>query len=488
MSESTEAAPSAAAGFARQPTDRAAKPKRAVPVLLFLFVFCLVMDNGFKSLNLPISEDLGLSVDAVSLQATLAGVIIGIGAVVYSSLADFISIRKLLLAALSMVGIGSVIGYLGQESFAWVLTGRIIQTAGFAAAETLYVVYVTKYLPKKDQKTYLGFSTAAFQLSLLIGVVGGGFIATYVGWTALFLVSLIAVLAIPGVLAFVPKSASTRSSFDILGPFLIAVIAGGLIMFMQAFNWIWLLPVAVGIAVFVWHISTHANAIVTSEFFKYKPYVFVLLVVFVVYSVNLGFVFVLPFLGSDLFGMDVAQTSLLFVPGYILAVVVGTLSGAIAKVLNSRQAVTIALAMIAAGFLVPAVFTDQWIGFYVIGIGLFGAGYALMYAPLLSTAVGEIAPEKSGVAIGFYNLTINIAIPIGIAYTAAITNSRVSFMGFASLASSERAASYATIFFILAAVSLLALALYWLLSGNLRRSGHEIYHVHTEDDDAVAAH
>ena len=43
-----------------------------------------------------------------------------------------------------------------------------------------------------------------------------------------------------------------------------------------------------------------------------------------------------------------------------------------------------------------------------------------MYAPLVNTALRNISAVKSGIAIGFYNLTINIAIPLGIAYTAKL--------------------------------------------------------------------
>ena len=39
----------------------------------------------------------------------------------------------------------------------------------------------------------------------------------------------------------------------------------------------------------------------------------------------------------------------------------------------------------------------------------------------------NIRPEKSGVAIGFYNLTINIGIPLGIAYTFFMMGTSMSF-------------------------------------------------------------
>lgn len=447
-------------------------PKRAVPVLLAVFLFALVIDNGFKYMSLPIAEDLGLDINTVSLQATLAGIIIGIGAVVYSTLADSVSIRRLLIVSVILMVIGSLIGFAGQNSFALVLTGRIIQTAGLAAAETLYVVYVTKYLSKKDQKTYLGFSTSAFQLSVFIGVVGSGFIATYIHWTALFLITLLAVIALPAILKYVPKEQPAGSHLDVFGLFLIALIATGITLFFQAFNWIWVLPAAVAIALFIWHIRTHDNAVVTSEFFANKSYTFMLIVVFILYSVSLGYTFILPFLMSDIHGYDVAQTSLIIGPGYAVAAVVGALSGVIGKALNSKQAITIAITMITLALAVPAFLVESSAIIFMISMIVFVSGFALMYAPLLSTAVGNIPPQKSGVAIGFYNMTINIGVPIGIAYTARLAESQVSFASGLTGASTETAGTYATILLILAAIAALALVLYQVFARILERDGN----------------
>ena len=142
-------------------------PKVAIPVLIFVFLFCLVVDNGFKFITKAIGDDLALSPAQVSLQATIAGIIIGIGAVVYAALADTIPIRKLLTAGIGFIVLGSLIGFFGQSVWSLVLIGRLIQTVGLSAAETLYVIYVTKHIPKDEQKTYLGFSTACFQGCLL---------------------------------------------------------------------------------------------------------------------------------------------------------------------------------------------------------------------------------------------------------------------------------------------------------------------------------
>ena len=257
-------------------------PKSAVPVLLALFVFSLIMDNGFKLLSPSIASSLGISENTVSLQATLPGILIGIGAVVYAALSDSVSIRKLMIFAVIVMAAGSIIGFALQGSFAGVLTGRIIQTSGLAAAETLYVIWVTKHFTGDDQKKYLGYSTAAFQLSLLLGAVGSGFIATYVGWTAFFLLNLVALVTIPFILKYVPVEDTGHSNLDVFGLFLVATIASGIVLFMQNFNWWFLLPAITGTAVFGWHISVHRNALITKEFFGNKRYTMMLMVVFVI--------------------------------------------------------------------------------------------------------------------------------------------------------------------------------------------------------------
>ena len=439
-------------------TGLAPDPKAAVPVLLALFVFSLIMDNGFKLLSPSIASSLGISENTVSLQATLPGILIGIGAVVYAALSDSISIRKLMVFAVIVMAIGSMIGFALQGSFGGVLTGRIIQTSGLAAAETLYVIWVTKHFSGDEQKKYLGYSTAAFQLSLLLGAVGSGFIATYVGWTAFFLVNLVALVTIPLIVKYVPAEDTGHSNLDVFGLFLVAMIAAGIVLFMQNFNWWFLLPAIAGIAVFGWHISEHAGALITKEFFGNKRYTMMLMVVFVVYSVQLGYQFIFPFIIKGLYGWRLSDVSLLLVPGYTAAVIVGALSGRIAQRLSSKAAINIAIAMIALALAIPAFLVGGWVGSFAISMVLFGSGFALMYAPLLSTAIRDVPKAKGGIAIGFYNLTINMAVPIGIAFAAKLLNLGLGLTTFAG--QSPKAAAYGSVLLILAIITVLALILY----------------------------
>lgn len=192
------------------PDAQASLAKKAVPVLLIFFVFSLIIDNSFKLVSVAIAKDLGISTTTVSWQATLAGLVIGIGAVVYASLADSISIRSLLVAGIGFITAGSVLGFVFQHSFPLVLLSRIIQTAGLASAETLYVIYVAKHLPKTNK--FLGYSTSSYSLSLVIGSLTGGFVSTYLNWAALFLIPLLSIALLPLILKYMPKEESKKAA------------------------------------------------------------------------------------------------------------------------------------------------------------------------------------------------------------------------------------------------------------------------------------
>ncbi|HIW95763.1 MAG TPA: MFS transporter [Candidatus Corynebacterium gallistercoris] len=443
------------------PNAKATNAKAAVPILLFTFVFCLIIDNGFKTMTGPMAEGLNIDPNVASLQASLAGIIIGVGAVVYAALADAISIRKLTLMGIGLVVVGSLMGFLFSGSWPMVLTGRLIQTAGLAAAETLYVIYVTKHLPAEDQKTYLGFSTAAFQAGLLVGALTSGAISTFVSWTAMFLVPLVLVLAVPFVLKYVPEDEAVSSSLDVVGLLLVTIFSTSLIMFMQDFKWYWVVFGVLGIIAFAAYVAKGRKPLVRPEFFTNGRYVWALVLVLIVYSTQLGYIVMIPFAAKYFHGLNQSDASLLMVPGYICAVLVGVYSGKIGKFLSSRTTIFSALSLIIGALVFGALTIQMSVIAQVISIVAFASGFALLYAPLVNTALSNILPEKSGIAIGFYNLTINIGIPLGIAYT-------FQFM--------DLLPSYNAVLWTLAAIGLAGAAVYffadrWMLKNESTTQG-----------------
>ncbi|AJC94967.1 tetracycline resistance MFS efflux pump [Staphylococcus hyicus] len=437
------------------------KVKRAVPILLFLFVFSLVIDNSFKLISVAIADDLNISVTTVSWQATLAGLVIGIGAVVYASLSDAISIRTLFIYGVFLIIIGSIIGYIFQHQFALVLAGRIIQTAGLAAAETLYVIYVAKYLSKDDQKTYLGLSTSSYSLSLVIGTLSGGFISTYLHWTNMFLIALIVIFTLPFLFKLLPKENNTnKAHLDFIGLILVATIATTVMLFITNFNWLYMIGALIAIAVFALYIKNAKHPLVDKSFFQNKRYASFLFIVFVMYAIQLGYIFTFPFIMQQIYHFELDTTSLLLIPGYLVAVVTGALSGKIGNYLTSKQATITAIVLIALSLFLPSFTVGQHVSIFVISMIFFAGSFALMYAPLLNETIRTIDIHMTGVAIGFYNLIINVAVSVGIAIAAALIDLKaLNFPG-----NNAVETHFGVILFILGLMSLVGLALFIILN------------------------
>lgn len=427
--------------------------KRAVPVILLFFVFALIIDNSFKLVSVAIGDDLGISATMVSLQASLAGLVIGISAVIYASLADSISIRKLLVAGIILICIGSIIGYIFQDSYLIIVIARMIQTAGLAAAETLYVIYVMKHLPKDEQKKFLGLSTSSYSLSLVIGSITGGFVSTYLSWSTLFLIPLLSLILLPFILKYLPKERSRKSHVDLIGLILISAITTSVLMYLTDFNWIFIMSFVATAALFLGYISKSKKAFIGISFFQNKRFASVLAIAFVIYSVQLGYIFIFPFLLQKIYDLQLDTISLLLIPGYVTAIIIGSLSGKIAKVLTNKQAVSIAMGIIVFSLALPGLIGGS-IPVYVISMLLFSGSFAFMYAPLLDSCVRSIPAEKSGTAIGFYNLVLNVSASIGITYTASLMD----------------VVSFGTVLWILSSITLFALLMYGLFVGRLTES------------------
>lgn len=441
------------------------KIKKAVPAVLALMIFALVIDNSFKIISPDLANAFNISASAVSWQVTIAGLIIGIGAIVYASLADTISVRNLLAIGIFLICIGSLLGFIFQKSFVMIVVSRIIQSAGLGSAETLYVIFVAKYFKDSEQKKYLGYSTSSYAISQVIGALAGGYIATYLHWTVLFLIPLLTLLILPFILKYIPKEETKGGNVDFIGFILVSTVAASLMMFVSGFEWMYLVALVIALVAFVAYIGKNKNAFINISFFKNRNFISILAVAFVIYSVQLAFIFMFPFLIESIYKYRLDQISLLLVPSYVLAAAVGAMSGKVAKKFGSKQCIQMSIIGIIISLLLGALFMESSVYMFVFVMVLFSCCFALMYAPMIDTLTRTIPKENAGTAIGFYNFNINMAISIGITYVAMLMEAKPLGKNITGLFNNATAIQYSNVMIVLAVISAGAFVLYWALVG-----------------------
>ena len=447
-----------------------AKIKKAVPAVLALMIFALVIDNSFKIISPDLAKAFNISASTVSWQVTLAGLVIGIGAIVYASLSDSISVRTLLAIGILLICVGSLLGFIFQKSFLMVVVSRIIQAAGLGSAETLYVIFVAKYFKESEHKKYLGFSTSSYAISQVIGTITGGYISTYLSWQVLFLIPLLTLIILPFILKYIPKEKFEAKNVDFIGFILVASVAATLMIFVSEFQWMFLAGFIIALILFLIYISKNKNAFISIKFFTNRNFISVLLVAFVIYSVQLAFIFMFPFLVESIYHYRLDQISLLLVPSYVLAATVGALSGKVAKKIGSKQCIEMAIIGIIISLILGAFFIETSVWVFVFVMILFSSSFALMYAPMIDTLTRTISKEKTGTAIGFYNFCLNIATSIGITYVAVFMESKSLGKNITGLFNNAISIQYSNVLLVLAVISAVALLLYWSLIGRREKT------------------
>lgn len=179
-----------------------------------------------------------------------------------------------------------------------------------------------------------------------------------------------------------------------------ATIATTVMLFITNFNWLYMIGALIAIIVFALYIKNAQRPLVNKSFSKIN------VMLHFIYSIcnvcyQLGYIFTFPFIMEQIYHLQLDTTSLLLVPGYIVAVIVGALSGKIGEYLNSKQAIITAIILIALSLILPAFAVGNHISIFVISMIFFAGSFALMYAPLLNEAIKTIDLNMTGVAIGF---------------------------------------------------------------------------------------
>lgn len=254
------------------------KTKKALPALLTVFTLGTLMIQAFNLVFQNIGDSLGMSSSA-SLISTLPGIVLGVVCMLYGTLCDFISPKRITLFGVSALVIGSLLGFFGAFNFWVVLVARIIQVAGAQVAGSVFLVMTVKYLNDKEKAVYIGIYNAVYYLAAAIGVFAGGMITSF-DWKYLFLVPAISVFFIPLLIKNTPDISAKGEKIDVVGIVMFAVVAG-LIAIYFSFPNIWFLVATIVVAlIFALYVWKGTNPFLSKKFVTNGAYMSILLVLF----------------------------------------------------------------------------------------------------------------------------------------------------------------------------------------------------------------
>lgn len=428
---------------------------RAMPALAIIFIFSILSLQAFNLVFEQIGAEVGAP-EKASLITAIPGIVLGIVAVIYGSLGDFVSLRKMMMVGMALIVVGSLMGLFLSGNIWTIIVARAIQTAGLQVSGSVYLVVATKYVPGPKKVIYFGVFTALYQLSTAIGVLAGGFLLE-VNWVYLFAIALASVVFIPTLLKNLPDSSREGAHVDVPGFLLAGVTIAGLVLFFNTMNWWFIVAFVVLAVLFVLYINKARRPFVTPAFFANGQYLMAVMLIFLFYFGNFAMTPLFNSTAGTLYGMPARDMAFVLLWGYLAATIMGVSSGAIVGKIGRGPGILLAGGLLAGGAFLAA-FTLE-MGIVALGISavVFFAGLGMAYAPVVDTVMGTVDVSESGRAVGVNDLMMNVSPSIGIALIGPwMAQTAFSGLGMPGVSDGE-AASYSTLFSFVGVVAVVGL-------------------------------
>ncbi len=410
-----------------------ARRRWTVLAVCCLSMFLVGLDTTIVNVGLPAighgldADTRGLEwiVDAYTL--VLAGLLISSGA-----LADRFGRRRVFQYGLALFGAASLLCALAPSA-GFLVAARAVQGAGASMLSPVALAIVVNAMPDpKERARAIGVWAAVFGLSMAAGPVTGGALLAALDWRALFWINgpvVLAALLLSAV--FVPESRAPRPRrLDLPGQLLLTVVLVIVVgVLIEGPRLGWTSPAALAgyaaaalaTAGFVRVESRRAEPLIDPRLFARPAFsgaVVGAVAVFVALSVTL--------LLNTLYlqytrGWSPLAAGTATLPLALGAIVCAPWSGRMVARTGPRPPLLLAGGFLTAGGLcLVGIAPDTDVALLLVAYLLIGVGFGFANAPITTTAVNGLPPERAGVAGAITSTARQVGSAVGIALAGAL--------------------------------------------------------------------
>jgi MFS family permease len=336
------------------------------------------------------------------------------------------------MAGLTVFTVASLVSGLA-EGPAMLLVGRVAQGFGAAMLSPAALSSVVRLFEGEERNRALGIWSALGGTGAAVGVLAGGVLTAGPGWEWVFFVNVPVGVGILVVLAKVLPPlpvAAQRTRPDVLGALLVTAATGSAIYaLIDAGDEGWGsartlgflgLAAALYLLFGLWQRTTSAPLMDLGLLFR-RPVATGTLVILVATALMVGVFFLGSFFLQHHEGHSALVTGLLFLPVALATMAGATSAGRLFGAAGARWIAVVGNAIATAGFVVPILW-DGTVAM-VVGLSVAAAGIGTLFVVASATALGQVAPEESGLASGivstFHEFGASIGAPVFSSVAAA---------------------------------------------------------------------
>jgi EmrB/QacA subfamily drug resistance transporter len=381
------------------------------------------LDSTILNVALPaLQADLGASVRAVQWTYGAYALVLSALLLVGGTLGDRFGRRRLFVVGAAIFGVASLWCALAPGP-AQLIAARGVQGVGGALLVPASLAIIGASFEENLKAKAIGTWGALSAIAMAVGPVLGGWLVEVISWRAAFLINpLLAAVAIPIALWYVPESRDPEAhNLDLVGAVLATLGLAGLVYgLIESSAWGLgdtrvLAALVLGLIALATFISVERRVkdpMVPPSLFRSRNFDGANLVTLLFYMALTGSLYFLPFLMMQVHGYSALVAGSVFLPFVAMAFLIGRLSGRISARFGSKIPLVVASLAVLVGlllFAVPGVdHGSYWTSFFPAMV-VQGVGMALAITPLTTVALGSVDREHSGLASGVNNAVTRVA-------------------------------------------------------------------------------
>ncbi|BAC19200.1 drug resistance MFS transporter, drug:H+ antiporter-2 family [Corynebacterium efficiens YS-314] len=413
------------------------------PVVLILAVlvftaFVMMLNETTLAVALPaIMAD--YSIEANTAQWLLTGFMLTMAVVLPATgwILERFTTRQVFIFATAVFLLGTVIAALAP-TFPIMLGARVAQAIGTAVIMPLLMTVAMTVVPVPRRGAVMGLISVVMAVGPALGPSVAGVILSVASWHMIFwvMVPLVGIAAVLGAVKIGNINEPRSTPFDVLSLVLAALAFGGLVYALSSIGVILdggdtarnaLIILAVGVValvVFVWRqlsLAKQDRALLDLRPLGIRNYTVSLIVLLALFGALLGVMNTLPLYMQGSLLVSALVTGLVLLPGGLLE---GVLSPFVGRIYDRRgpRALVITGMIVVVGSLFWLSTVDETtpVGMLVAVHVLFSIGLALLFTPLITTALGSVPKHLYGHGSAIMNTLQQLAGAAGTAVMIAV--------------------------------------------------------------------
>lgn len=348
------------------------------------------------------------------------------------SISDNYGRKRLFLLGIAVFTIGSFLsGY--SPTIYHLIAFRAVQGFGAAMIQGNSNAIIADNFDVKERGRAFGFTALGWNIGGTLGIVLGGVITTFLGWSYIFYINVpIGIFAILLGWKYISEGKTVPKRVDYSGVLFLgialALISYGAVEFaslgLTTTNMLYIIVGLILIVPFIYHERRIPNGVINMAAFRIRGLSFSLIASFLQAVGYLSIVFILIMYLQGIRGYSPLNASLILVPGYVLASLVSPKMGALSDKFGQRTFATLGIILMGVGLVVYFTLGLNS-SFYVVIVGslISGIGGSLFWPANTASVMRHSPRELFGSISGLMRTLSNIGTMLSFVLAISVASS-----------------------------------------------------------------